>query len=87
MLYFSKSKIALIYILIILLSFFTLINFIPYNEKSFLNKKINLGLDLRGGSYLLLEVDTTPIENQKLQNKLIYLRKDLKENNITYKNN
>jgi len=32
------------------------------NEISFLpNKKVVLGLDLQGGSYLLLEVDSKPL--------------------------
>ena len=38
-----------------------------------INKKINLGLDLQGGSYLLLEIDNTPIILQNLQSKLLNL--------------
>ena len=67
MLYFSKSKIIFIYFVIIFLSFFALLNFINVDEKFFLSKKINLGLDLQGGSYLLLEVDSLPIINKNLQ--------------------
>ena len=37
------------------------------------DKKINLGLDLLGGSYLLLEGDTYPIVIEKLQNIFILL--------------
>ncbi len=85
MLYFSKLKIFFIYFIIITLSFFSLTNFID-SENNSLIKKINLGLDLQGGSYLLLEVDSDPIIKQKLQNKLIQLRKILKENNFKYKN-
>ena len=56
------------------------------NEDNFLlSKKVNLGLDLQGGSYLLLEVDSQPVVKQKLQNKLISLRKELKDKNIKYK--
>ena len=36
-----------------------------------LSKKVNLGLDLQGGSYLLLEVDSQPVINRELQSKLI----------------
>jgi len=43
-----------------------------------------LGLDLQGGSYLLLEVDTHPVIKQNLQNKLIELRKFLKSKSIKY---
>ena len=85
MLYFSKTKIFVIYFIIILLSFFSLTNFIE-TENNSLVKKVNLGLDLQGGSYLLLEVDSNPIIKEKLQNKLIILRKTLKENAFKYKN-
>jgi len=56
------------------------------DNENLLFKKINLGLDLQGGSYLLLEVDTKPVIKEKLQNKLLSLRKFLKSNNIKYKN-
>ena len=86
MLYFSKIKLFFIYLTIIILSSFATLNFIQNNENIILSKKINLGLDLQGGSYLLLEVDSSPIVNQKLQQKLLNLRKLLKENKIKYKN-
>ncbi len=86
MLYFSKFKLISIYFLIIFLSFFSLSNFFNSNEDSFFKKKINLGLDLQGGSYLLLEVDSQPVVKQKIQNKLITLRKFLKDNKIKYEN-
>ena len=86
MLYFSKFKIFIIYSLIVFLSLFSLSNFINYKDNSILSKKVNLGLDLQGGSYLLLEVDSNPVISQKLQNKLISFRKILKQKNIKYKN-
>ena len=86
MLYFSKIKLSIIYLIIIILSFFAIINFINNNDNFLLSKKVNLGLDLQGGSYLLLEVDSKPIVNRNLQQKLIRLRKDLKENKIKYQN-
>ncbi len=86
MLYFSKLKLITIYSIIIFLSFFSSFNFINFKEDSNLHKKINLGLDLQGGSYLLLEVDSEPIVNQNLQQKLLNLRKYFKNNNIKYKN-
>jgi preprotein translocase subunit SecD len=51
-----------------------------------LNKKINLGLDLQGGSYLLLEIDNTPVIEQKLQNLTITIRNYFKEKNIRINN-
>ena len=86
MLYFSKSKIIFIYLIIISLSFFSLLNFINYDNNFFLSKKINLGLDLQGGSYLLLEVDSLPIINKNLQQKVLSLRKLFKKNNIKFQN-
>ena len=86
MLYFSKLKLITIYSTIIFLSFFSIINFINTKESSFLSKSINLGLDLQGGSYLLLEVDSIPIINQNLQQKILNLRKFLKKNKIKYEN-
>ena len=86
MLYFSKLKVFTIYFILIILLFFSLLNFNSFNNKIPFSQKINLGLDLQGGSYLLLEVDTNPIVKQRLQNKLIALRKALKEEKIKYSN-
>ena len=86
MLYFSKLKIVIIYLIIIFLTFFSLLNFIDNEENLLLSKKVNLGLDLQGGSYLLLEVDSQPVIKQKLQTKLISLRKILKDEKIKYSN-
>ena len=86
MLYFSKIKIILIYLIILILSFFSLLNFFDFESKYSFKKRINLGLDLQGGSYLLLEIDVSPLEEQKLQNKLIVLRQEFKILQIKYKN-
>ena len=51
-----------------------------------LDKKINLGLDLQGGSYLLLEIDNNPVIEQKLQNLSITFRNYFKEKNIRINN-
>jgi len=83
-LYFSKVKLLVVYFLIVFFSLFSLSNFIDQDNFP-LSKKINLGLDLQGGSYLLLEVDMDPIVIQKIQNKLILLRKNLKDIKIQYK--
>ena len=58
MLYFSKLRIffiSLISIFFILIASSNLFN----SEYFLFKKKINLGLDLQGGSYLLLEIDNT----------------------------
>ena len=84
MLYFSKTKLIIIYSVIFFLVLCTSTNFFDDEENFFLSKKINLGLDLQGGSYLLLEVDTKPLINQRLQQKVIKLRDFLKKNSIKY---
>ena len=86
MLYFSKIKLFTIYIIIIILSFFAFLNFFNEKENYLLSKKVNLGLDLQGGSYLLLEVDSKPVIDQNLQQKVLKLRKDLKNYKIKYQN-
>jgi len=85
-LYFSKLKLVSIYFIILFLSFFSAINFLDLNNNLLKNKQINLGLDLQGGTYLLLEVDSSPLVQQKLQNKLLSLRKILKNKKIKYEN-
>ncbi len=85
MLYFSKLKIISVLIFTIIISFFAITNFIKTDNDLF-KRNINLGLDLQGGSYLLLEIDNTPVIIQKLQNKLSSLKKFLKEKNISSTN-
>ena len=85
MLDFSKIKIISIYLLFLILAFFSFLN-LQEENKSFLNKKVNLGLDLQGGSYLLLEIDTAPLIKERLQSKVIPLKKLLKDNSIAYDN-
>ena len=81
MLYFSKLKIISVLIFTLVISFFTISNFINIDNKLF-NRNINLGLDLQGGSYLLLEIDNKPVVIQKLQNKLSSLKKFLADKDI-----
>ena len=85
MLYFSKLRIILVSLICL---FFTVIasnNFFGTNN-SFINKKINLGLDLQGGSYLLLEIDNSPVILQKLQNSSSLIRTHFKNQGIRIAN-
>ncbi len=77
MLYFSKLKIISVIIFTLLLSYFTISNFFKFDD-SFFNRNINLGLDLQGGSYLLLEIDNKPVISQQRQSKLIQIKKYFK---------
>jgi len=47
-------------------------------------KTLNLGLDLQGGSYLLLEVDTRALRKEKATNLLEDVRKSLRDEQIQY---
>ena len=85
MLYFSKFRIIFIISISLLFIFIASSNILKFSN-SLLNKKINLGLDLQGGSYLLLEIDNTPVIEQKLQNFTITLRNFFKEKNIRIQN-
>ena len=85
MLYFSKLRIITIFLLSLVFILIASSNLFNFDNK-FLNKKINLGLDLQGGSYLLLEIDNTPVIEQKLQNLTTTIRNYFKEKNIRIKN-
>ena len=85
MLKFSKINILITTLLSTIVIFFTISNFTEF-EDEFVNKKINLGLDLQGGSYLLLKIDNDPVIIKELQNKAISLKNVLKENNISILN-
>ena len=85
MLNFSKINTLIIYFIFFLVAVFTSLNF--QNEKNlYIDKKINLGLDLQGGSYLLLEINSDTLVQEKIQDKVISIKKLLKENNIDYSN-
>jgi len=84
-LYFSKLRIVFIFLISLLFILFASSNLFKFSNK-LINKKINLGLDLQGGSYLLLEIDNNPLIEQKLQNLTITIRSYFKEKNIRINN-
>ena len=85
MLYFSKIRIFFISLISLIFILFASSNLLKFSNE-ILNKKINLGLDLQGGSYLLLEIDNAPVIEQKLQNLTISIRNYFKEKNIRINN-
>ena len=85
MLYFSKLRIISIFLLSLFFILFASSNLFKFSN-NLLDRKINLGLDLQGGSYLLLEIDNTPVIEQKLQNLTITLKNYFKEKNIRINN-
>jgi protein-export membrane protein SecD len=80
---FTKIKVFTIYIILLAAVFISSLNF---QANNLIDKKVNLGLDLQGGSYILLEIDTSPLVNQKLQSKVVPIKKFLNENNILFQN-
>jgi len=84
-LYFSKLRIIIVSLISLFFILFASSNFFKTSNE-LLNKKINLGLDLQGGSYLLLEIDNTPVIDQKIQNLTIVIKNYFKEKNIRINN-
>jgi protein-export membrane protein SecD len=82
-LYFSKLRITLVFLVSLLFIYIASSN-LQDPENSFISKRINLGLDLQGGSYLLLEIDNEPVEIQKLQNTTTVIRNFLKNKKINF---
>ena len=85
MLYFSKIRIISVFLFTFILSYFALSNFTKFDD-NFFSKNINLGLDLQGGSYLLLEIDNKPVVTLKLQSKIVEFKKFFKDQNLILKN-
>ena len=85
MLYFSKLRILFITLFSLLFIIIASSNLFKFDDE-FFSKKINLGLDLQGGSYLLLEIDNDPVIEQKLQNLTTTIRNYFKDQNIKINN-
>ncbi|HZB93828.1 MAG TPA: protein translocase subunit SecD [Stellaceae bacterium] len=91
MLYFPKWLVALILGVCALGVVLTVPNLFPTQTvdswPSFLPKKqVNLGLDLRGGSYLLYQVDMRSVLTERLDNVLDGLRSEFRTARIGYLN-
>ena len=85
MLYFSKLRVFSVLIFTLIISYFAASNFLKFDDDYF-SKNIKLGLDLQGGSYLLLEIDNKPVITQKLQSKLLELKRYFKDKELILKN-
>ncbi len=81
MLYFSKLRIIFVSAICLFFIIITSNNILD-PDKRFFDKKINLGLDLQGGSYLLLEIDNTPVIEQQLQNTATLIKDYFRNKNI-----
>src|ERR1700712_3410401 len=89
MLQFSRWKVSLVALAAIFALFFTLPNLLHKPVLASLPswvpaKTLNLGLDLQGGSSLLLEADTAGLTKTRLTNLVEDVRNDLTSVQIKY---
>ena len=82
----SYWKVIIIVLVCILGSIVALPNFTDKNYSFLPKERINLGLDLRGGSYLLLKVDFATYLKDQLEINADMLRRELRKNQIGYSN-
>ena len=87
------SKWNLLFVLLICFSgiYFVLPNFYGKSEVTalpnfFSKKQVNLGLDLQGGSHLLLEVETTSVLKEESENLVDEVRSFLRKAKLKYTN-
>src|ERR671936_278743 len=83
MLYISKWKATAILLTALVCCLFAVPNFFPENTvkrwPKWAQRHIVLGLDLQGGSHILLQVDANDVRRQKLQALQDEVRKLLRE--------
>lgn len=91
MLQISKWKLILALTVSFLAIYFSLTTFIQPKPDTFLakvlpNKKVNLGLDLRGGAYILLDVDVNSYQKEQVTTSIEQIRIKLKEQKVSATN-
>jgi protein-export membrane protein SecD len=91
MVHFAPWKIFLTLSVVVFGFLAALPNLLPANVRKTMEQAVilptqtlNLGLDLRGGSYLLLEVKEGPVFTERLKGKLGGIRSGLREARIQY---
>lgn len=88
MIVFSRFKIGMIVSVCLAGLLFVLPNFLPESTRATLpaclQKTVNLGLDLRGGSHLQLQVDIRSVAKEHLANILSDTRKTLRKKQVKY---
>ncbi|MBK4717812.1 protein translocase subunit SecD [Azospirillum sp. YIM DDC1] len=89
MLYFPRWKIFLIVAICVLGTILTLPNFLSRETLAALpnwyaHNRVNLGLDLRGGSHLLLEVDMGAVIRDRVEGLVDSARTQLRNDNVGY---
>ena len=89
MLTLSRWKVTAVILSVIFGIVFTLPNLLPQRTLDALpgwvpHQKLNLGLDLQGGSYLLYEVDTDALRAERLTNMVEDVRTALRNDQIAF---
>jgi len=89
MLNLSRWKVTLVIAALVFGILFTLPNLLPPSARAQMpgwlpSKTLNLGLDLQGGSYLLLEVDTAQLRKEKQTALIEDVRKTLRDDQIEF---
>ena len=89
MLYFARWKIAVIATVIAAGVLFVLPNFVSPQTLAWMpdwipHDRIHLGLDLQGGSHLLLEVETAAVVNERMNGLVDDIRNTLRDDFIGY---
>jgi preprotein translocase subunit SecD len=84
----SRWKITLVVLATLLSVLFALPNVLPASVvqrlPSWAAQRLNLGLDLQGGSYLLMEVDTAALQRETLNNLVEDTRRELQNARIPF---
>ncbi|MCC6948938.1 MAG: protein translocase subunit SecD [Bradyrhizobiaceae bacterium] len=90
MLHFTRWQIAATLLVSILFCALLIPNILPphvlQSLPSFMQRTMTLGLDLQGGSYILLEVDTNAIRTERANNLRDDVRRVLRDARIGYSN-
>ncbi len=86
MLQLARWKVVLVVLAVILGGLFSLPNALPAGSlPSWMpGQRLNLGLDLQGGSYLLLDVDVAALRRERVQNLLEDARATLRTERIAF---
>lgn len=85
----ARWKVLLVAVAAVFALLFTLPNLLPASALRGLpgwlpSQKLNLGLDLQGGSYLLLEVDTEALRRERVSNLVEEVRSNLREADVPF---
>jgi preprotein translocase subunit SecD len=86
MLYISRWKATAILLVTLVICVFAVLNFLPTNIvqswPKWAQRHIVLGLDLQGGSHILLEVDSNAVRKEKIETLRDDVRRVVRENRL-----